>query len=371
MTVGKVVQMYNLYRISTIAERQYGVVLLQNGDYLPQIAIAEGWVKLRKESRGKATSDSDSEKWFDKLDQLEAKAKTNSKGLWAAQGGSIENSYDLPDPKTFAEQYNGKSLDAIVERVLTGDRMILRLFLAPSKHVQVIVTVAGIRAPKGAFNAEGRVRPAEPLVEESHKFVETRLLQRNVKAEIVGLTPQNQLICVVRHPNGSIADFLLKAGLAQCTDFHSTLLGADMKNLRQAEKYAKDNKLGLYKGHVEAKTSGGNGVEATVSRIVRPDTITIRAKSGSEKTVQLSSIRGPKPKDAKQGPFEQEAKEFLRKKLIGKHVNVTIDGIKPASEGYEEREVATIIASNKNVGLALVEAGYASVIRHRKDDNGT
>ncbi|KAL8738710.1 MAG: hypothetical protein Q9181_000532 [Wetmoreana brouardii] len=370
LTVGKVIQFYVLYTIPTGTKREYGTIFLQDGTRLPEACVAEGWVKLRKESRGKEASE-ESEKLLDDLELLEAKAKANSKGLWAGQGGSIENTYDIPDPKAFAKKHEGKSLDAIVERVLAGDRMILRLFLSSSKHVQTIVTVAGIRAPKRAVTAEGREQPAEPLANESHQFVETRLLQRNVKVDILGVTPApaNQLICVVKHPNGSIADFLLKAGLAQCTDFHSTLLGAEMKTLRQAEKHAKDNKLGLFKGHVEAKTSGGNEVEATVSRIMRPDTITIRTKSGTEKTVQLSSIRGPKPKDAKQGPFEQEAKEFLRKKLIGKHVRATTDGIKPPSEGYEEREVATIIANNKNVALALVEAGYASVIRHRKDDN--
>ncbi|KAL8706169.1 MAG: hypothetical protein Q9201_000747 [Fulgogasparrea decipioides] len=367
---GKVIQFYVLYTIPTGTKREYGTIFLQDGTHLPEACVAEGWVKLRKESRGKDASE-ESEKLLNDLELLEAKAKANSKGLWASQGGSIENTYDLPDPKAFVEKHEGKSLDAIVERVLAGDRMILRLFLSPSKHVQTIVTVAGIRAPKRAVTVEGREQPAEPLANDSHQFVETRLLQRNVKVNILGVTPApaNQLICVVKHPNGSIADFLLKAGLAQCTDYHSTLLGAEMKTLRQAEKHAKDNKLGLFKGHVEAKASGGSEIEATVSRIVRPDTISIRTKSGTEKTVQLSSIRGPKPKDAKQGPFEQEAKEFLRKKLIGKHIRATTDGIKPPSEGYEEREVATIIANNKNVALALVEAGYASVIRHRKDDN--
>ncbi|KAI4254765.1 MAG: hypothetical protein LQ352_002921 [Teloschistes flavicans] len=368
MTVGKVVQLYSLYQASTGTMREYGVMILQKGELLPHTSIGEGWAKVRKDARGKvSTPEADS--FFKKLEQLENKAKTNSSGVWASKGGSIETNYDLPDPKAFVEKYTGKSIDAIVERVLAGDRMILRLLLSPSNHVQVIVAVAGIRAPRKAFNAEGRVHPAEPLAEESFQFVETRLLQRNVKADVFGLTPQNQLICAVIHPNGSIADFLLKDGLAQCNDFHSALLGADMKAMRQAEKHAKDSKSGIYKGHVETKASGGPEVEATVSRVVRPDTVTIRIKAGSDKTVQLSSIRGPKTKDAKQGPFEPEAKEYLRKRLIGKHVKVTIDGIKPASDGYEEREVATIIAGNKNVALALVEAGYASVIRHRKDDN--
>src|SRR5579862_8655381 len=72
--------------------------------------------------------------------------------------------------------------------------------------------------------------------------------------------------------------------------------------------------------------------------------------------------------DPKQAPFSAEAKEFLRKKLIGKHVKVTIDGKRPAQENFEEREMATVVLNDKNVALLLVENGYASVIRHRRDD---
>jgi staphylococcal nuclease domain-containing protein 1 len=75
-----------------------------------------------------------------------------------------------------------------------------------------------------------------------------------------------------------------------------------------------------------------------------------------------------RPSDPKQAPFAAEAKEFLRKRLIGKHVRVTTDGKRPAQEGYEEREMATVIHNGKNVALLLVENGYASVIRHRRDD---
>lgn len=67
-------------------------------------------------------------------------------------------------------------------------------------------------------------------------------------------------------------------------------------------------------------------------------------------------------------PYANEAKEYLRKKLIGKTVSVRIDGKKPANDGFPEKEVATIVREGKNVALALVEAGYASVVRHRRDD---
>lgn len=368
MVVGKVVQFKILYSIPTGVKRDYGTVVLQTGESLPDASVSEGWVKLRDDA-GRKDESEESKRLLDLLELEEARAKAASKGLWAPEGGKIET-YDLQNHNDFLEQWKGKSLDSIVERVVTGDRMIARLLLSATKHLQTLILVAGIRAPmtKRTNTSDGKEVPAEPFGTEAQQFVETRLLQRSVKVEVLGDSPQGQLICVVRHPNGSIAEFLLKAGLARCTDHHSTLLGGEMTVLRQAEKHAKDNKIGLFKGHVNTKDSAAGASDATVARVQTADTIYLRNKSGTETRATLSSIRQPKPTDPKQAPFQADSKEFLRKKLIGKHVRVTVDGTKPASEGYEEREVVTVSLNNKNVALMLVEAGYASVIRHRRDD---
>lgn len=372
MVVGKVVQFTVVYNIPTGVKRDYGTVVLQSGESLPEAAVSEGWVKLRNDA-GRKDDSEDSKSLLEKLELEEARAKSNSKGLWASEGGTIETTYDIPDPKGFFEQWKGKSLESIVERVLSGDRMFVRLFLSPTKHLQTLILVAGIRAPatKRTNTSDGKEQPAEPFGAEALQFVETRLLQRNVKVEVQGVSPQNQLICIVKHPNGSIAEFILKAGLARCTDHHSTLLGSDMTTLRRAEKQAKDDKLGVFKGHVDTKGSAASVVEATVTRVQTADTIYFRNKSGGERRASLSSVRQPKPTDPKQAPFQADAKEFLRKKVIGKHVRITVDGKKAAADGYEEREVVTININDKNVALLLVEAGYASVIRHRRDDGKT
>ncbi|SLM34826.1 transcription factor (snd1 p100) [Lasallia pustulata] len=370
MAVGKVIQFQVLYNIPTGVKRDYGTLTLQTGQTLPEAAVSEGWVKLRDDA-GRKDESEESKSLLDKLELEEAKAKADSKGVWATSGGKLDTAYEVPDPKAFAEEWKGKSLDAIVERVLSGDRMLVRLFVSPTKHVQTMVLVAGIRTPttKRTNPSDGKEQAADPYGEEAHQFVETRLLQRNVKVDVLGVSPQGQLVGSVIHPNGSIAGFLLKAGLARCTDFHSTMLGDEMATLRQAEKHAKDNKLGLFKGHVTAKGSSSGDAEATVTRVQTADTVYLRDRSAGEKRVSLSSIRQPKPTDPKQAPFQADAKEFLRKQLIGKHVRVTVDGKKAASEGYEEREVVTLTRNNKNVALMLVEAGYASVIRHRRDDD--
>jgi staphylococcal nuclease domain-containing protein 1 len=234
--------------------------------------------------------------------------------------------------------------------------------------------VAGVRAPntERVNPSNQQVSPAEEHGNEARRFVEDRLLQRNVKVDILGLSPQNQLIASIKHPRGSIAIFLLEAGLARCTDFHSTLLGTDMQPLREAEKVAQTNKRGLFKDHVAKITTQGGNLEATVTKIFSADTVYVRNRAGAEKRINLSSVRGPRPSDQAEAPFRDEAKEFLRKKIIGKHVRMSIDGSRAATEEYDAKEVATITlnekSGDKNIGLLLVQEGWCSVIRHRRDD---
>ena len=366
--MGKVIQFTTLYTIPSGNQREYGCVYLQSGEVLPEAGVAEGWLKLRDDAQRKDDSD-ESRELLEKLDAQQAKAQAASKGLWAGKGGNIRISHEVSDTKAFIEKWKGESLEAIVEKVFSGDRMIVRMMLTPTEHVQTRVVIAGIRAPstKRTNTSDGKEQAAEPYGPEALQFVEQRLTQRTVKVEVLGTTPQGDLVCNVIHPNGSIAEFLLKGGLARCVDFHSTLLGGNMAALRRAEKQAKDSRLGIFKGLAQPKSSSAEA-EVIITRVQTADTVYLRDKSGEEKRASLSSIRQPKPTDPKQVPFQADAKEFVRKKLIGKHVKITKDGKKEANEGFEARDVITVTLNDKNVALQIVEAGYASVIRHRQDD---
>ena len=371
LCVGKVIRFQVLYTIPQKvggSNREYGTVQLANGQQLPDLIVQEGWAKLRDDAERKAESPPAIE-LLEKLQALEAHAKADEKGTWNSKPAAVQNLRELPDPKAFVEEQKGKPIETVVERVLSGDRLICRLMVSPTKHVSTTVLIAGLRSPTTARTnpSDGSTQPAEPFGNESQAFVEDRLLQRGVQVRLLGVSPNNLLVGEVRHPVGNIAEFTLKEGLARCVDHHSTWLGSEMGKLRKAEQHAKENQLGLFKSHV-ASRKGGSESEATVSRVFSADTLFVRNKAGAEKRINLSSVRQPKPTDPKQQPFVAEAKEFLRRRLIGKHVKVTIDGKRPATEGYDEREMATVVNNGKNVGLMLVESGYASVIRHRMDD---
>ncbi|KAJ5495339.1 hypothetical protein N7539_000455 [Penicillium diatomitis] len=372
LLVGKVIQFHVVYSIPTGAKREYGIIRLPGFDaQLPDISVQEGWSKVREEA-GKRSDDSEETlALLDRLRALESLAQDESKGLWSSSDkGLVDTTYELANGQELVTQFKGEQLEGIVERVLNGDRVVLRLMVSPTEHIQTVVAVAGVRAPSAKrTTADGKEHAAEPFGDDAQQFVETRLLQRKVKVFLLGVTPLGQLVATLLHPNGNIARFLLEEGLARCQDHHSAMLGGDMVLLRQAELKAKNARKGIFTSHVGPKGTGAAALDYTVSRVLNADTIFIRNKAGQEKKISLASIRQPKPSDPKQAPFANDAKEFLRKKIIGKNVKVTITGKKPANEGYEEREVATVIQGNTDIALALVEAGYASVIRHRMDDD--
>ncbi|KAK7738981.1 hypothetical protein SLS53_005877 [Cytospora paraplurivora] len=365
LTVGKPIQFRVLYTVPG-SGREYGTAKLQDGTEFPDELIKNGWVKVREDA-GRKEDNEEILQRLEQLRELESKAKGESQGLWAGTGGIIEVQNDLGHPQ-FLEEWKGKTVDGVVERVFSGDRLLVRLLLSDKKHLQIMTLLAGVRTPATARTivSTGQVQPSEEYGDEAKAFVERRLLQRSVKVIIAGASPQGQLVATVLHPNGNIAEFLLQDGLARCNDFHSTLLGDKMPALRAAEKKAQEANLRLHKHHVAKAASKES--EETVTKIISADTIIVRNKTGAEKRINFSSVRGPRTNESSEAPFRDEAKEFLRKKLIGKHVKVTVDGSKPASDGFEAREVATVTQNGKNIGLALVQEGWASVIRHRKDD---
>jgi staphylococcal nuclease domain-containing protein 1 len=370
LLVGKVVRFQVLYKIPTGVNREYGLIVLPGRILLPETAVAEGWLKLRDDA-GRKEDTEEAAQLLERLQAVEARARAESKGLWSETASRINSTSELSDAQKWVDEHKGRDMDAIVEKVLAGDRLIVRFLLSPTEHVQTMVLLAGIRAPatQRTNPSDGKVQPAEAYGDEAQQFVETRLLQRTATVSVLGTTPNGQIVADVKHPTqGSIAPFILKAGLAKCTDHHTTLLGQQMGVLRQAEKAAKDGRVGLYQGHVAPRANAAGEAEAVVSRVQSADTIFLRSKTGEEKRLNLSSVRQPKPTDPKQSPWAPEAKEFLRKKLIGKHVKYHVDGKRPATEGYDEREMATVSLQNKNVGLMLVESGMATVIRHRQDD---
>ncbi|KAG8747170.1 hypothetical protein FRC10_002219 [Ceratobasidium sp. 414] len=347
--------------------------------------------------------------------ELENEAHNGMVGMWNPQGPKDHNvQYTMPvDSAAFINEWKGKTIDGIVEQVRDGSTIRIRLLMPEDQHQFANISLAGVRCPR-AGGRDGEA--AEEWGEEAKFFVESRLLQRVVRVQILSLPaptstpfastapnapPPSASIFIgnVLHPNGNIAEFLVAAGLARVVDWHAGMLaaGGAMERLRAAEKYgrffvhamcfgeltrlsrtAKEKRLNLYsKVAVPAKATGGvapvaqrGAFDATVVRVWSGDQVSIVEKGGKDRRVQLSSVRAPKASEPKQAYYANEAREFLRKKLIGKHVKVNVDFVRPKEGEFEERDAVTIRYGNAQTNIAeqLIEKGLATALRHKRDD---
>lgn len=67
-------------------------------------------------------------------------------------------------------------------------------------------------------------------------------------------------------------------------------------------------------------------------------------------------------------PHMFRAREFLRKRLVGKLVTVTVDYVQPKTDSYPEKTCCTVKVGDVNIAEALVARGLSKVVRYRADD---
>ncbi|KAI9318980.1 hypothetical protein BX666DRAFT_1876151 [Dichotomocladium elegans] len=381
LLVGKEVSFVPEYTITTTnPPREYGSIMLATGETVAELGVKEGWLKVR-EGRNR---DEEKEAVLDHLLNLEEEARQAQRGLWNTDAEGIrEVAYNFEgDARAFLSKYKGKLLDAIIEQVRDASTFRVLLMLPDNSQQIITLLLTGIKAP--SCKRENGPEISEPFSEEAKYFVETRLLQRGVKVVLEGLGQSGgqNFVGSVKHPAGNITELLLANGYARCVDWSMTLVTGGPMQLRNAERIAKEKKLRVWRDFVAKEKTSDSEFEATVIRIVTGDTILVKTKAGSERKLQLSSVKqaprgigstapggSGKSRDIKEVGYQFEAREFLRKKLIGKTVNIAIDYHKPAQDGFEAKDCATVKLGQTNIAEQLVERGLATVIRHRKDDD--
>jgi staphylococcal nuclease domain-containing protein 1 len=137
---------------------------------------------------------------------------------------------------------------------------------------------------------------------------------------ILGVRNQN-LVGSVLHPAGNIAELLVAEGLAYVSDATVIFVTGGTAKLRAAERAAKEKKLRLWKNYKGTAKKPETSFSGIVTRIVSGDTIHVLPKgSKTERKIRLASIRQPRTTSEIEAGYAVEAKEFLRKRLIGKTV---------------------------------------------------
>ncbi|CAI5440772.1 unnamed protein product [Caenorhabditis angaria] len=340
-----------------------------DAENVAESAVSAGLLEVRQ---GKIADE-----YTQKLLDLQEQAKSSGLGKWSSSPATVrEVRWVIENPRELVDKYRQKPVDAVVEMVRDGSTF--RAILLPNFEY-ITLQLSGVRAPATRSGADGKV---EAFSEEAKFFAESRVLQRDIQIILESVSNQN-FVGSVLHPKGNIAESLVREGYAKCVDWSIGLCSGGSEPLRAAERQAKEKKLRLWRSY-QPSTSGlsadKKSFTAKVVEVVLSDAVVLHKEDGSELKVHLSSVRLPretgedKPSVGRQFrplydiPYMFQAREFLRKRLIGKKVQVQIDYIQPKSENFPEKTCATIKVGDVNIAEALITRGLSKVVRHRNDD---
>ncbi|XP_057530825.1 ribonuclease TUDOR 1-like [Amaranthus tricolor] len=368
--------------------REFGSVLLDGKD-LAKMVVSNGWAKV-KELKGDVSPE------YQELLQLEEQAKQQGLGKWSKTPGASEAAIrNLPpsaigasnnfDTETFLSENKGRSLHAIVEQVRDGSTV--RVYLLPKfQYLQVFLT--GIQSPSmGRRPAPDRALEAEintnqsngktvaethapltsaavvaaasgvetapdPFGREAKHFTETRTLHRDVRIVPEARDSFGNLVGSLYYDADGIAKNLamelVKNGLAKYLDWSAKYLeDKDRMELKAAELEAKKQRLRMWTNYVPPVTNSkaihDQNFTGKVVEVVSGDCIIVADDAVplgnplAERRVNLSSIKANKLGNPRRNdvvePYAREAKEFLRQKLIGRQVNVSMEYSRKVSIG--------------------------------------
>lgn len=445
------------FRVDYTAQtgREFGSVFL--GDKcVEMLVVSQGWAKVKEQGQQKV----EASPYLTELMRLEEQAKQQGLGKWSKASGASEASIrNLPpsavgdsanfDTVHFALENKGRSLPAIVEQVRDGSTV--RVYLLPEfQFVQVFMT--GIQSPsmgrkpatetvaqadpssheqngetaaepRGQMTSAQRVAAVDstevapdPFGREAKHFTETRVLHRDVRIVLEGTDKFNNLIGSVYYNDGNEAKHLalelVTNGLAKYVQWSATNLEEkNRKEIKAAEIEAKKKRIRMWTNYVpppsDSKAIHDQNFTGKVVEVVSGDCIIVADDSvpfGSplaERRVNLSSIRAPLLRSQNERPesYARDAKEFLRKRLIGRQVNVSMEYSRKVPVGGQAAQAAGtadsrvmdfgsvfLVSPSKtegddttsmqstaggqqagyNVAEMVVSNGYARVVRHRE-----
>jgi staphylococcal nuclease domain-containing protein 1 len=361
--------------------KEYGVVYLvgkgSDQETLAKLIVTKGWATVRRPKTDKEPREDVAE-----LIQLEEDAKKSGIGLFDKTLSTEDTIRPTAEINTteFFEKYRGKPLSGVVEQVITGNN--LRLTLLPS-FFNTTLYLSGIECPP----------ENEPFSREAKFFSEYYVLNRDVTVILEGVDKYN-LFGSVSFQGKNLGEQLLAAGVARYVDW-SGAKTAFQEQLRKAEKSAREGKLRVWSLAAPAPAQNNNNKQAAtdasksklkpgrevvgkVVRVIHGGAIRVKEPSGAEHDVYFSSVKLPRQGNAQQRKNETkdeaierslawEAKEYVRRRLIGQRVRCVIDYVKDLSRENEpsvERAFYSVYLDKNNIAVELVDHGLAASINH-------
>ncbi len=322
-------------------------------------------------------------------------AMHEGRGLWTKRSELIaENAVHIAYPGTGSYDHakiqdeinqDGGVADGIVEYVFSP--CVYSIYLPKYKAVAKLALEYVHNPPGGPKATEAQ----QKISKCARAFVERLVQHRDVTVQLDSFDATNASFLgklLIKEGVVDVAAELLTNGFAKLLKQEPTMDAAYYVKMRLAMNQAQTGKKGLWKDpglkgkDEEDKGERGSKFTAHVIEVHSGDSLTV-AKVGTEeeRRVFMAGIRAPNmptPANPERGqPYAWEAKEHLRKMLVGKQVEVELEYTKTPVKGESEPAdvkkkamtfVNILLSDGRCVNVEMVELGLASMLTPRVNE---
>lgn len=357
-------------------DRDYGNVFVGE-ENITHLLLKSGFASLKELPTGAKPSIE-----REGLMVIEAEAKAAGAGMWA-KGADISKHIRSIDWQPSAEKlydaFHNKPIPAVVSQLRNGSA--LRCEVAGSVNGKssgnpfmiVTLSLAGASCPRIPFSEKDKETKdaPEPFALEAVHWVEARLLNRDVQIVIRGIDKTDNVYGEVVFPKGDVTTKLLELGLATYVPWTASM-SSNVNALATAAAVARVGKLRL--GATAAEEPKAEEMFGKVTFVQSGDTVTfVNEADNSEVKFSIASVRTQRPPrrgeaESAASEYAWDAKEYLRNRLIGQKTKVRALVEYRRTVGGEERMFGSLFLKDSNVGVGLVQVGFAEVVRHKWDE---
>lgn len=215
-------------------------------------------------------------------------------------------------------------------------------------------------------------------------FIFRNLFNRDAKFKVVGIDKNGIAIVEETQFENSLAKQLLEAGMGDFDTVTGEYLSSDLTSYYKATiQEARGEKLGFWTASVVKPGASSRVYQAKVIEVHSADSVTVLNNTTREAVrVFFSNVRGPKmanfARDFGGEAYGYQAREYLRKKVIGQEVKVQLEYKKKIETKDREGnpiemklQCATIFLDGKNISELIIERGYAKFMTPREGESHT
>ena len=235
----------------------------------------------------------------------------------------------------------------------------------------------------------------EILYKQGKAYVERIALHQNAKLIIYSIDERKNIVGDIKIEKGLLVGQILKEGYAKIY-IGSNISNEDLNLVKSFQNEARNNRLRIWKNEKiidnkeYEKEEGDELGEVKCIMVHSGDSISVKDKNGNIQRIFLSNLKAPSlaklNSDESDKPWAFQAKEYLRKKLIGKEIkcefnygkNAKIENTNKSNNNTSNtinkkmRFYTVYYHDDKNnercLNVDLIENGYANIVTFKIED---